>query len=121
MVSTTTVESLGSPEARQGIYLRCACLHRAKSRSGYPGAVSTPRVSAQDLRAAAEVHQELGPLYSDAVVDAFLEKVDARIDERVNARMTELTPVRRRGLAGLSSDHRRGLQTGTMIGIGGLG
>jgi len=78
-------------------------------------------VSAQDLRAAAEAHQELGPEYGDAIMDSFLEKIEARLDERVNARLAELTQPRRRGLAGLSRDHRRGLQTGTMIGIGVLG
>jgi hypothetical protein len=78
-------------------------------------------LSAQDLRAAAETHRELGPDYSDAVMDSFLEKLEARLDERLSARLDELTPPRRRGLAGLSKDHRRGLQTGTMIGVGGIG
>jgi hypothetical protein len=83
--------------------------------------VSTPEVSGHDLRAAVEANRELGPDYSDAVVDSFLEKIEARLDERVNARLAELTPSRRRGLADLSRDYRRGLQTGTMIGIGGVG
>jgi peptidoglycan/LPS O-acetylase OafA/YrhL len=40
-----------------------------------------------DLRAAAEVHSELGPGYRDAVVDSFLDKVGKEIDARVDARM----------------------------------
>jgi hypothetical protein len=42
----------------------------------------------EDLRAAAEVHSELGPGYRDAVVDSFLAKVGQEIDARVDARMT---------------------------------
>jgi len=83
--------------------------------------MSTSNLSSQDLRAAAEAHRELGPEYSDAVVDSFLAKVEARLDERVNARLAELTPPRRRMLARLSRDRRRGLITGAMIGWGGLG
>jgi hypothetical protein len=83
--------------------------------------MSTSHLSSQDIRAAAEVHQELGPDYSDAVMDSFLEKIEARLDERVDAHLAELAPARRPGLAGLSKDHRRGLQTGAMIGIGGIG
>jgi len=78
-------------------------------------------VSAHDVRAAAEAHQELGPEYSDAVVDSFLAKVEARLDERVNARLAELTPPRRPMLARLGRDRRRGIVTGAMIGWGGLG
>jgi len=83
--------------------------------------MSTSNLSSQDLRAAAEAHRELGPEYSDAVVDSFLAKVEARLDERVNARLAELTPPRRRMLARLSRDRRRRLITGAMIGWGGLG
>jgi hypothetical protein len=39
-------------------------------------------VSAEDIRAAAEVHRELGPDYGDAVVESFL----ARIDEHYRLR-----------------------------------
>jgi len=78
-------------------------------------------LSAQDIRAAAEAHRELGSEYSDAVVDSFLAKVEARLDERVNARLAELTPPRRRSLARPSRDRRRDLMTGTMIGSGVLG
>jgi hypothetical protein len=83
--------------------------------------MSTPHMSAQDVRAAAEAHRELGPEYSDAVVDSFLEKIEARLDERVNARLAELSPPRRRPLARLSHKGRHNLLTGVAIGVGGFG
>jgi hypothetical protein len=49
--------------------------------------VGTSSLSPEELRAAAEVHTELGPGYSDAVVDSFLEKVGREIDARVDARL----------------------------------
>jgi hypothetical protein len=51
--------------------------------------MSTSPVSPEDIRAAAEVHQELGPEYSDAVVAAFLDKVDREVAARVAARLAE--------------------------------
>jgi hypothetical protein len=78
-------------------------------------------MSAQDVRAAAEAHRELGPEYSDAVVDSFLEKIEARLEERVNARLADLSPPRTRLLARLSHIGRRNLLAGVAIGIGGVG
>jgi len=49
--------------------------------------MSTSPLSPDDIRAAAEVHQELGPEYNDAVVASFLEKVDREIAARVEARL----------------------------------
>jgi hypothetical protein len=40
-----------------------------------------------EIRAAAEVHSELGPDYRDAVIDSFLDKVGREIDARVDARV----------------------------------
>jgi hypothetical protein len=40
-----------------------------------------------DLRAAAEVHSELGPGYRDAVVESFLDKIGREIDARVDSRL----------------------------------
>jgi hypothetical protein len=51
--------------------------------------MSTSPVDPEDIRAAAEVHQELGPEYSDAVVAAFLDKVDRAVAARVEARLAE--------------------------------
>jgi hypothetical protein len=44
-------------------------------------------LSPEEIRAAAEVHDELGPRYQDAVIDSFLEKVGHEIDARVAARL----------------------------------
>ena len=101
--------------------LRSVCLQCAQSDRRYSDAVSTPHVSAQDLRAAAEAHQELGPEYSDAIIDSFLEKIEARLDERVNARLAELNPRRRRSLPRLSRARRPGALAGIAIGAGGAG
>jgi hypothetical protein len=78
----------------------------------YPATVSTSPLSPEDIRAAAEVHRELGPEYSDAVVASFLEKVDREIAARVEARLagTPQTPPAK-------PDGRRALLTGIAIGI----
>ncbi len=79
--------------------------------------MNAPQLSARDLRAAAEVHRELGPEYGDAVVDSFLEKVETRID----ARLAEMTPVRKRPVAKASPSRRRSLLTGVAVGGGSVG
>ncbi len=48
-------------------------------------------LSAQDVRAAAEVHRELGPDYGDAVVESFLSKIDKQIEARVDQRLASMT------------------------------
>jgi len=69
----------------------------------------------QEIRAAAETHKELGPEYSDAVIESFLERVDREITARVDAR---LGPVPREQLAQpAQSNSRRTLLTGVAIGI----
>jgi len=58
--------------------------------------MSDSPLSAQDIRAAAEVHRELGPDYGDAVVESFLAKIDKHIDERVEQRVASAArPIRR--------------------------
>jgi hypothetical protein len=58
--------------------------------------MSDSPLSAQDIRAAAEVHRELGPDYGDAVVQSFLAKIDKHIEERVEQRLASVPrPVRR--------------------------
>jgi hypothetical protein len=73
--------------------------------------MSTSPVSPEDIRAAAEVHQELGPEYSDAVVAAFLDKIDKEVDARVEARLAEASrgKLSRRG-------RRRTLVAGVAMG-----
>jgi hypothetical protein len=46
-------------------------------------------VSPQEIRAAAEIHNELGPAYQDAVIESFLDKVGREIDARVDARIAQ--------------------------------
>ena len=46
-----------------------------------------PALSANEVRAAAAAHDELGPEYSDAAVASFLEKVEEEIAARVDARL----------------------------------
>lgn len=53
-------------------------------------------LTAQDIRASAEVHAELGPDYGDAVVESFLAKIDKQIDARVEERLASLPRARRR-------------------------
>jgi len=58
--------------------------------------MSDSRPSAQDIRAAAEVHRELGPDYGDAVVESFLARIDKHIEARVEQRLASTArPVRR--------------------------
>ena len=50
-------------------------------------AVSTSSLSPEEIRAAAEIHRDLGPDYQSAVVDSFLDHVGREIDARVDARI----------------------------------
>jgi hypothetical protein len=51
--------------------------------------MSTSPVDPQDIRAAAEAQRELGPEYSDAVIAAFIDRVDQAVAARVEARLEE--------------------------------
>lgn len=46
-------------------------------------------LSPEEIRAAAEIHQELGPNYQEAVIESFLDKVGRDIDARVDARLAQ--------------------------------
>jgi hypothetical protein len=48
-----------------------------------------------DLTAAAHARRELGPEYEVALVEAFLERLDRDIDERLNARVASSPAPRR--------------------------
>jgi hypothetical protein len=77
--------------------------------------MSTSPLSPQEIRAAAAVHEELGPEYSDAVVESFLDRVDQEITARLDAR---LGPVPREQPAQPAQPNsRRTLLTGVAIGI----
>jgi hypothetical protein len=70
----------------------------------------------EDFAAAAAVHRELGPEYSDAVVESFFEKVDREIGARIEARLASV-PERRRREAEPVAAERRSVLTGVKIGI----
>jgi len=78
--------------------------------------MSTSPLSPDDIRAAAEVHAEVGPDYRDAVVEAFLAKIDNEIGARIDARLAT-TPARRRKTDPVTAARRRGLTTGLAAGL----
>ena len=49
-------------------------------------------LSPDDIRAAAEVHNELGPEYRDAVLESFLERIDGQVSRRIEAQLAALQP-----------------------------
>jgi hypothetical protein len=73
--------------------------------------VNTSPVSPDDIRAAAAAQHELGPEYSDAVVAAFLDRVDRAVAARVEARLATMHQARPEKRAA-----RRALLTGLAIG-----
>jgi hypothetical protein len=77
--------------------------------------MSTSPLSPQEVRAAAEAHNELGPEYSDAVVESFLERVDREIAARVDARLGPAP--REQPVQPAQSNGRRMLLAGVAIGI----
>lgn len=80
--------------------------------AGYPATMSTSPLDPQEIRAAAEVYRELGPEYDDAVIAAFIDRVDRAVAARVEARLAD------EGLAQpVKHDHnRRALLKGVAIG-----
>ena len=77
--------------------------------------MSTSPLDPQEIRAAAEAHQELGPEYRDAVIESFLERVDREITARVDARLRP--EPREQPVQPVQSNSRRALLTGVAIGI----
>jgi hypothetical protein len=93
-----------------------SCRHRIRSRPCRRSlTMSTSPLSPQEIRAAAEAHKELGPEYSDAVVESFLERVDREIAARVDARLR--SAPREQPMPPARSNGRRALLTGVAIGI----
>ena len=78
------------------------------------------RLSQAEIRAAAEVHHELGPEYRDAVVASFLARIDVEIAARIDARLADVAVAGPRSVARPRSsvDSRRGLLQGLAIGFG---
>jgi hypothetical protein len=77
--------------------------------------MSTSPLSPQEIRAAAETHKELGPEYSDAVVESFLERVDREIAARVEARLRPAP--REQPVQPARANGRRMLLAGVAIGV----
>ena len=77
--------------------------------------MSTSPLSANEIRAAAEAHSELGPEYHDAVVESFLAKIDNEISARIDARLAA-APTRKR-VDPVTAARRRGLATGLASGL----
>jgi hypothetical protein len=86
--------------------------------------MSTSPVSPEDIRAAAEVHRELGPEYSDAVVASFIDKVEREVAARVEARLAAAAPARepaaRRGRSGLMKSIAIGACAGALVTVAGV-
>ena len=55
--------------------------------------VSSSSLTPDEIRAAAEAHNELGRDYSSAVIESFLDKVGREIDARVDARLNRYGPA----------------------------
>jgi hypothetical protein len=51
--------------------------------------VTSSPPSPEEIRAAAEIHRELGPEYDKAVVESFLDRLGPEIDARVDARVAQ--------------------------------
>jgi hypothetical protein len=64
-------------------------------------------LSPHDVRAAAEVHAELGPDYGDAVVESFLAKLDKQIEARVEERLAAIPARQRRPVDPVQLSKRR--------------
>jgi hypothetical protein len=75
--------------------------------------MSDSPLSPQEIRAAAEAHAELGPEYSDAVVAAFLDRVDQAVAARVDARLADM----RQPAPPAEQEDRRTLLKGIAIGV----
>jgi hypothetical protein len=76
--------------------------------------MSDSGLSPDEVRAVAEVHNELGPEYRDAVVESFLEKIDQQVGDRIDARLAATRRVWTR-TADPALLERRRLQFGAMV------
>ena len=79
--------------------------------------MSTSPLSPDDIRAAAEVHAELGPEYRDAVVESFFAKIDNEIGARIDARLATTPRTQKRDTDPVTAARRRGLATGLVSGL----
>ena len=57
------------------------------------------RRTRQELEASLAARRELGPEHEDELVAGFLQRIDGEIDRRVDERVRQLVPQKRRGSA----------------------
>jgi hypothetical protein len=62
----------------------------------YSAGMTSSPLPPDHIRAAAAVHHELGPEYSDAVIESFLEKIDQEIAARIERQLASLPQERLR-------------------------
>lgn len=93
-----------------------ACLPGELPAFKYRATMRESPLSAEDIRAAAEVHQELGPDYGDAVVESFLARIDQHIDARVKQQLGSDTRPRRRQIDPARLSKRRTVFAGAIAG-----
>jgi hypothetical protein len=67
-------------------------MSRIGPAGGYAAGMDDSSLSPDEIRAAAEVHNELGPDYRDAVVESFLEKIDRQVGNRIEAQLAAVRP-----------------------------
>lgn len=91
------------------------------AEKSYARRVSTSPLSPEEIRAAAEVHRELGPQYSDAVVQSFLEKIDKEVEARIASRIAALPHERRSQPDPPALARRLAFLAGTTVGLAGSG
>jgi hypothetical protein len=71
----------------------CAQNGASAAEAIYLVGVNSSSFVPDEVRAAAEIHDELGPDYRGAVIESFLDKVGKEIDARVDARLAEARPA----------------------------
>ncbi len=86
---------MGAVEDGLGICLperQAAAAVRPNGADGYAADMGNSGLSPDEIRAAAAVHDELGPDYRDAVVESFLEKIDNEVGARIDAQLAARQP-----------------------------
>jgi hypothetical protein len=87
--------------------------------------MSDSGLSPDEIRAVAEVHNELGPEYRDAVVESFLEKIDQQVGARIDAHLAATRQARPRtpdpALLALKRAQFGAMVAGTVVGALGSG
>jgi hypothetical protein len=74
-----------------------------------------------DIAAAAAVHRDLGPSYTDAVSEALVERIGAEIDKRVDARLGDRSDMAARRAASAPLSHSsRSAWPGVILALGSM-